>query len=106
MNAKSDKGTAIEGLADGITDHDTLVTTIEPIKDLVVAKTVSNIWGLLLSGDEMRCRSFSRIPNPTTLTLRTGRPASRSYLGVLHQQTRTELRISMSVTVIFEEAAF
>lgn len=40
------------GLVGGITEHDTLVTGTELLKSLVVVKTLGNIWGLLLNGDE------------------------------------------------------
>lgn len=40
------------GLIGGITEHDTLVTGTELLKSLVVVKTLGDIWGLLLNGDE------------------------------------------------------
>lgn len=40
------------GLIGSITEHDTLVTGTELLKSLVVVKTLGDIWGLLLNGDE------------------------------------------------------
>lgn len=40
------------GLVGGITEHDTLVTGTELLKSLVVVKTLGNIWGLLLNGNQ------------------------------------------------------
>lgn len=40
------------GLVGGISEHETLVTSTESLEGLVVVKTLSNIGGLLLNGDE------------------------------------------------------
>ncbi len=40
------------GLVGGISEHDTLITGTELLKNLVVVETLSDIWGLLLNGDE------------------------------------------------------
>ena len=42
----------LRGLISGITEHDTLVTGTELLKSLVVVKTLCDIGGLLLDGDE------------------------------------------------------
>ena len=42
----------LRGLVGGITEHDTLVTSTELLKSLLVVKTLSNILGLLLNGDK------------------------------------------------------
>jgi hypothetical protein len=40
------------GLVGGISKHDTLVTGTKLLKSLIVVKTLSDIWGLLLNGDQ------------------------------------------------------
>lgn len=42
----------LRGLVGGITEHDTLVTSTELLKSLLVVQTLGNIGGLLLNGDE------------------------------------------------------
>lgn len=40
------------GLIGSITEHDTLVTSSELLKSLLVVKTLGDIWGLLLNGNQ------------------------------------------------------
>lgn len=42
----------LRGLVGGISEHDTLVTSTELLKSLIVVKTLSNIRGLLLNSDQ------------------------------------------------------
>lgn len=42
----------LRGLISGITEHDTLVTSTELLKSLLVVKTLGDIGGLLLNGNE------------------------------------------------------
>jgi hypothetical protein len=46
------KGEELRGLISGIAEHDTLVTSAEILKSLIVVKTLSDIRGLLLNSDE------------------------------------------------------
>lgn len=40
------------GLIGGISKHDTLITSSQLLEGLLVVKTLSDIWGLLLNGDQ------------------------------------------------------
>lgn len=46
------KGEELGGFVGGITEHDALVTGAELLESLLVVKTLSDIGGLLLNGDE------------------------------------------------------
>ena len=45
-------GGGARGLVSGITEHDTLVTSTELLKGLIVVKTLSDIGRLLLDGNK------------------------------------------------------
>jgi hypothetical protein len=40
------------GLIGGISEHDTLITSSKVLKGLLIVKTLGDIWGLLLNGDQ------------------------------------------------------
>lgn len=46
------QGQELRGLVGGIAEHDTLVTSTELLKSLLVVKTLSDIGGLLLNGNQ------------------------------------------------------
>jgi hypothetical protein len=52
VSEEESKGEELRGLVSGITEHDTLVTSTELLKSLLVVETLSNVRGLLLNGDK------------------------------------------------------
>lgn len=52
VSEEESEGEELGGLVGGISEHDTLVTSTELLKGLIVVKTLSDIRGLLLNGDQ------------------------------------------------------
>ena len=52
VGEQKSEGEELRGLVGGISEHDTLVTSTELLKGLIVVKTLSDIRGLLLNGDQ------------------------------------------------------
>ena len=52
VSEEESKGEELRGLVSGITEHDTLVTSTELLKSLLVVETLGNVRGLLLNSDE------------------------------------------------------
>lgn len=52
VREEDSEGEELRGLVSGITEHDTLVTSTELLQSLVVVKTLGDIRGLLLNGNQ------------------------------------------------------
>ena len=52
VRVQDSEGQELRGLVSGITEHDTLITGTELLKSLLVVKTLSNVGGLLLNGNQ------------------------------------------------------